>query len=75
MRSVLSFCHDQACGGYFSGRKTAAKVFHCGFYWPSLFRDAFEYYKSFPKCQWLGRIRRRDMMPLNPSIVVEIFDV
>ena len=32
VRSVLLFCHDQACGGYFSGRKTAAKVLQCGFY-------------------------------------------
>ena len=26
IRSVLSFCHDQACGGHFSGKKTAAKI-------------------------------------------------
>ena len=32
IRSVLSFCHDQACGGHFSGRKTAAKVLQCGLY-------------------------------------------
>ena len=32
-RSVLSFCHDQACGGHFSGKKTAAEVLQCGFYW------------------------------------------
>ena len=37
IRSVLSFCHDQACGGHFSGKKTAAKVLQCGFYWPTLF--------------------------------------
>ena len=32
LRSVLSFCHGQACGGNFSGRKTTAKIFQCGFY-------------------------------------------
>jgi len=73
--SVLSFCHDQPCGGHFSGRKTAAKVLQCGFYWPTLFRDAFEYCKSCPRCQQLGKINRRDMMPLSPIIVVEVFDV
>ena len=51
VRSVLSFCHDQACGGHFSGRKTVAKVLQCGFYWPTLFRYVFEYCKSFPKRQ------------------------
>jgi len=50
VRSVLYFCYDQACGGNFSGRKTVAKVLQCGFYWPTLFRDAFEYCKSCPKC-------------------------
>ena len=31
IRNVLSFCYDQACGGHFSGKKTAAKVLQCGF--------------------------------------------
>jgi len=30
--SVLSFCHDQACGGHFSGRKISAKTLQCDFY-------------------------------------------
>jgi len=38
IRNVLSFCYDQACGGHFSGKKTAAKVLQCGLYWPTLFR-------------------------------------
>jgi len=73
--SVLSFYHVQACGGHFSGRKTVTKAPQYGFYWPTLFRDAFEYYKSCLRCQQLGRIRRRDMMPLNLIFVVAIFDV
>ena len=32
VRSVLSFYHDQACGGHFGGKKTAAKILQCGFY-------------------------------------------
>jgi len=45
------------------------------FYWPTLFKDTFEYCKSCPRCQQLGRISRRDVMPLKPIIVVEVFDV
>ncbi|GMP36733.1 hypothetical protein CsSME_00008757 [Camellia sinensis var. sinensis] len=30
--SILTFCHSHACGGHFSGQKTTAKVFQCGFY-------------------------------------------
>jgi len=32
IRNVLSFCHDQACGGHFSGKKAAAKVLQYGLY-------------------------------------------
>jgi len=31
-RSVLSFCHDLACGGHFGPHKTAEKVLQSGFY-------------------------------------------
>ena len=74
MRSILSFSHDQERKGHFSGRKTVAKVLQCGFYWPTLFRDPLVYYKSCPRCQKLRRISKRDMIPLNPIIVVEVFD-
>jgi len=57
------------------GRKKAVKVLQCGFYWPTSFRDAFEYCKSCPKYQQLGRISKRNMTPLNPIIVVEVLDV
>ncbi|XP_038974777.1 uncharacterized protein LOC120106013 [Phoenix dactylifera] len=72
--SVLEFCHSQACGGHFSMKKTAAKILQCGFYWPSLFRDTNVYCRSCEKCQKLGALSRRNMMPLNPILVIEIFD-
>ncbi|XP_026410529.1 uncharacterized protein LOC113305737 [Papaver somniferum] len=39
-RDVIYFCHDHACGGNFSSKKTAAKILQSGFYWPSLFKDS-----------------------------------
>ena len=73
--SILDFCHSGACGGHFGPRKTAAKVLQCGFYWPTLFKDAFHFCKGCLRCQQTGNVSRRDMMPLNPILVVEIFDV
>lgn len=73
--NIISFCHDHACGGYFSSKKTAAKILQCGFYWPSLFRDTHEYCKAYERCQKLGSLSRRNMMPLNPILIVELFDV
>lgn len=72
--SILDFCHSQACGGHFSMKKTAAKILKCGFYWPTLFKDTNIYCKSCEKCQKLGALSRRNMMPLNPILVIEVFD-
>jgi hypothetical protein len=73
--SILEFCHASGCGGHFSGKKTAAKILQSGFYWPSLFKDAQDFSRSCSRCQSLGNITKRDMMPLNPILPVEIFDV
>jgi hypothetical protein len=73
--SILSFCHSLACGGHFSAKKTAAKVLQCGFTWPTLFKDAYDFCRACERCQRLGAMSRRDMMPLNPILIVKIFDV
>ncbi len=72
--SVLNFCHSEACGGHFSIKKTAAKILQCGFYWPTLFKDTNDFCRTCERCQKLGAISRRNMMPLNPILVIEIFD-
>jgi hypothetical protein len=73
--NVISFCHDHACGGHFSANKTIAKILQCGFYWPTMFGNARAYCTSCERCQKLESISKRNMMPLNPILVVEIFDV
>ncbi|KAH9722991.1 hypothetical protein KPL70_006933 [Citrus sinensis] len=75
IQSVISFCHEQACGGHFSAKKTATKILQCGFYWPTLFHDAYIFCSLCDRCQRMGSISKRNMMPLNPILVVEIFDV
>ena len=51
------------------------KVLQSEFYWPSLFKDAHNVYRACNKCQRLGKISCRHMMPLNPILVVDLFDV
>jgi hypothetical protein len=72
---VISFCHDHACGGHFSANKIVAKILQCGFYWPTMFADARAYCTSCERCQKLGSISKRNMMALNPILIVEIFYV
>ncbi|KAL5812864.1 hypothetical protein ACOSQ3_027814 [Xanthoceras sorbifolium] len=73
VNSLIKFCHSEACRGHFSSRKTATKIFQCGFYWPALFKDTRVFCKTYENCQKLGSISKHNVMPLNPIIVIEIF--
>ena len=74
-QGILSHCHENACGGHFASQKTAMKVIQSGFYWPSLFKDAYTICRECDKYQRSGKISRHHMMPLNPILVVDLFDV
>ncbi|CAL2238234.1 unnamed protein product [Prunus armeniaca] len=74
-QSILTFSHALACGGHFSAKKTALKVLQSGFFWPTLFKDAFDFCSKCARCQKMGSISRRNEMPLNNILVVELFDV
>ena len=71
---VLTLCHSKACGGHFSARKTADKIPQADFYWPTLFKDCIDFCKTCAWCQQLGEITKRNMMPLTPILIIEIFD-
>ena len=74
-QGILSHCHEDACGGHFASQKTARKVLQSGFYWTSLFKDAHTMCRECDKCQILGKISSRHMMPLSPILVVNLFNV
>ncbi|RVW13067.1 hypothetical protein CK203_108973 [Vitis vinifera] len=41
----------------------------------SLFKDAHSMCKGCDRCQRLGKLTHRNMMPLNPILIVDVFDV
>ena len=73
--SILSACHSSAYGGHHGPDRTAAKVLQSGFFWPSLFKDAKTFVTSCDRCQRTGSIGRRNEMPQNMILEVEVFDV
>ncbi|KAL9343158.1 hypothetical protein Peur_063589 [Populus x canadensis] len=73
--SIVTFCHSHSCGGHFGAKRTAHKVLESGFYWPSIFKDAYHFCKSCEKCQRTGNITHKNQMPLTNILVSEIFDV
>ena len=74
-QGILSHYHENECGGHFASQKTAIKVLQSRFYCPSLFKDAHNICRECNKCQRLGKISYHHMMPLNPILVVDLFDV
>ena len=72
---IMEKCHASPYGGHFAGDKTAQKILQSGFYWPTLFKDCFEWVKHCDACQRMGNISRRNEMPLQGILVVQIFDV
>ena len=50
IQDVLHHFHAREVGGHFGSSKTAAKVLQCGFFWPTLFKDAHEHVKKCDAC-------------------------
>lgn len=72
---ILEHCHSFAYARHFGASKTAAKILQSGFHWPIMFRDAFEFVKRCDRCQRTGNILRRNEMPQNSILEVELFYV
>nr|GEY79584.1 reverse transcriptase domain-containing protein [Tanacetum cinerariifolium] len=72
---ILNACHSGPTGGHYRASYTAKKVFDSGFYWPSIYKDAFELVKRYDSCQRQGKVSQRDEMPHNFIQIYEIFDV
>ncbi|KAL4283519.1 hypothetical protein GQ457_16G018000 [Hibiscus cannabinus] len=72
---ILEQCHSAPYGGHFGGNRTAAKVLQSGFYWPTLHRDAQLFYQQCDRCQRTGNISKKNEMPLQNILEVELFDV
>nr|GFA75708.1 reverse transcriptase domain-containing protein [Tanacetum cinerariifolium] len=62
---ILTACHSGPTGGYYGANYTAKKVFDSGFYWPTIYNDAFELVKNCDSCQRQGKISQKDEMPQN----------
>ncbi|GKD60472.1 reverse transcriptase domain-containing protein [Tanacetum coccineum] len=72
---ILEACHNRPTGGHHGANLTARKVFDAGFFWPSIYKDAYELVKNYDSCQRQGKFSQRDDMPQNSIQVCEIFDV
>ena len=67
---ILHECHASPYGGHFAGDKTTHKILQSGFYWPTIFKDCFEWVKLCDQGQRMGNVSKRHEMPLQGILVV-----
>nr|GEY22093.1 reverse transcriptase domain-containing protein [Tanacetum cinerariifolium] len=72
---ILEACHNGPTGGHYGANLTAKKVFDAGFFWPTIYKDAYEFVKNCDSCHRQGKISQRDEMPQNSIQICKIFDV
>ncbi|XP_022159162.1 uncharacterized protein LOC111025586 [Momordica charantia] len=74
-RQLLAKCHSAPYGGHFGGQCTTAKVFQSRYFWPTIFKDAYELVQHCNECQRVGNISKRSEMPLTYILELVFFDV
>jgi hypothetical protein len=71
---ILTEAHEGIAGGHYAGKETAQKVLRAGLWWPTLHRDAKDYYRACDVCQRVGKPSRRDEIPLAPQLTLQAFE-
>lgn len=72
---ILKACHNLEYGGHFSGDRTTTKVLQFGLYCPNLFKYAHLILPECDRCQQIGNISKRNQMPHNAMLELELFDI
>lgn len=75
MLNILEACHSSPISGHHAGDRTARKVLQSGYYWPTLFKEVYEFMRRCDHCQRQGSISKHHEMPLSKVLEVELFDI
>ncbi|XP_013745801.1 uncharacterized protein LOC106448465 [Brassica napus] len=71
---ILYHCHGSSYAWHFATFKTVSKILQAGFWWPTMFQDAHSYISRCDSYQRQGNISKRNEMPQNFILEVEVFD-
>ncbi|CAA7026161.1 unnamed protein product [Microthlaspi erraticum] len=74
VQGVLEHCHGSAYGGHFATFKPANKVLQAELWLPTLFKNETSFSSRCDPCQRKGVITKKNKMPQNPILEIEIFD-
>jgi hypothetical protein len=71
---ILTKAHECITGGHYAGKEIAQKVIQVGLCWPTLHRDAKDYYRAYDVCQRVKKLSRIDEMSLAPQLMLQAFE-
>ena len=75
MLNILEASHSLPVDGNHIGIRTTHKIWQCRYFLPTIRHDAPDFAKSCDRCQRDGGNSQRQEFPLNPILVIKIFDV
>jgi len=67
---ILAKAHGGVVGRHYVSCAIAQKVLHTGLWWPTLHQDSKAYCWAYDVCQRMGKLSRRDEMPLQPQVML-----
>ena len=73
-KKVIIELHDGPAGGHFSKDTTTHNILRAGYYWPTLFKDAYAHVRKCDACQSCGGRQAKAAGPLKPVIISEPFE-
>jgi hypothetical protein len=47
---IIERCHSSPYGGYYGAFRTHAKIWQCGFFWPTMYEDTREFIRRCGPC-------------------------
>ena len=62
-------------GGHRGAFRTHAKIWQCGFFWPTMYEDTREFIQRCGPSQGHGNVNSRGAIPLVNNLQIELFDV
>ena len=71
---ILTKLHDGSAGGHFNRETTTHKVLRAGYYWLTLFKDAYAHARKCQICQVNVGRERRTAFPLQPITIENPFE-
>jgi hypothetical protein len=71
---ILAESQEGIARGNYTGKDTMQKVLRAGLWWPTIHRDSKEYFHKCDVCHRVGKLNRRDEMPLRPQVTLKVFD-